>query len=429
WLRMIWSSRGQGRLPLDGTVRVVSEVAEALAEAHEQGVGHFAVRPEHIWFEQAPAGTYARLGGFGHTLLRHEVTLLDAHQASRPILVDHWAPETLDAPEGRAWLDSMGLISAQSFDAQWGDAAIPRAELDPSPVFTDHASVDVFGLAVLAYRCLTGAHPYVAKETATAWRDALEGLSQGQLIPPRDHGLELPAAVWRVLQSGLARDPGARPPSVVAFARALNAALPKAVGKPSARLSAIRPAVASSVQLDALHEPEPSGDEGISTEGPVLWGPEGPPLEGEPDDANGDTPPPVPSTHSAADPEGDEPSWDPEPLDAHGPRVRYLATALAVLVLTNLLTLALLTGGVEVPSHLRLEAAPDGVRWSTLTQEGAESDLEEPPELLPPDQAARYRIVLPGQRPIELRWNPLREPKTLLMTLPQPATPADAPQP
>lgn len=400
--------RSQGRLPLDGTARVIREVAEALTEAHEQGFGHFAVRPEHVWFEQAPSGTYARLGGFGHTLMRHELTLLDVAQASRPIHVDHFAPETLSDPEGRAWLDSMGLDTPQTFDAQWGDAPVPRAELDPSPTPSSPVSADTFALAVLAYRCLTGAHPYVPDDVE-AWRDALEPLAEAELIPPEEHGLELPSAVWRILQSGLARDPGARPPSAVDFARELDAAISS--GAPSlSRSSAIRPALSS--RSSARRPAIPAPDEGEpSPDGPALWGPDGPPDE-EPADPQ-KTPREV----------TDDP-WTPDDEEAllDHPRVRYLATALVVLVVTNLLTLGLLTGAAGAPP-LRLQAEPEGARWHEVSAEGVIGEPEEEaPAALPPDREVRYRLVPPGEAeaPIDLRWLPNSDARILKVTFPQP---------
>jgi Protein kinase domain len=80
---------------------------------------------------------------------------------------------------------------------------------------------DVYALACIAFEALVGSEPFV-RETEAA---ALEA----HVHDPRPVASEVGAAVGHrvdeVLQSGMARDPGARPPSAGAFARALATAL------------------------------------------------------------------------------------------------------------------------------------------------------------------------------------------------------------
>lgn len=334
----------QGRLPLSGTVQVIGEVARGLAALHVQGLGHLAVRPEHVSFGELPGGTVTRLGGLGLSLLRHELTL-----ASPASSVGHIAPGTEESQSSsRAWQEA---LRGRQDSGDW-DSELPSTDDAPtSPSPTDPAAFDVFGLAVLTYRCLTGRHPFL--ETDVAGEDpgeTLRPVDEREPSPPAEHGIEIPAAVWQVLRSGLARDPGARPPGALAFAEALeSAATPPAVVR-----EAPRPA------------PLPAAS-------------------------------PAPAVAIEAPPESARPSW--------------MGIAIAVLAVTNLATLIVLFQGGRPPV---VATEPPGAVWVApvdINPDGPmpRADSEGAPEASRSGRSltrkGSWRIHSPGAEPVEIVWD------------------------
>ncbi|MEM9038167.1 MAG: serine/threonine-protein kinase [Actinomycetota bacterium] len=78
---------------------------------------------------------------------------------------------------------------------------------------------DRYALAVLAYEAVTGASPYPEVATPIAM---LGHHAATEPIPPTEHRPDLPAGVEAALLHGLEKDPDRRPPTGVAFARALR---------------------------------------------------------------------------------------------------------------------------------------------------------------------------------------------------------------
>ena len=378
--------RHQGRLPLDGTLKVIEEVSLALDEAHKAGFGHLGVRTEHIWFEQTPSGAYARLGGFGCCLLKHEIGLIDAQAQMGGVWVDHLAPESFDSEESRHWRQSLTGTFRPGFDGEWAEQPVMQDSVDVSPSPIEPIAFDVFGLAVVAYRCLTGAHPYVHSDESSLAKQ-FKALSSAELVPPSSHGVEVSDAIWKVLRQGLSRDPGGRPSSALDFAQALRDAAgdevePEAVAAP----------VSSTSELAAV---------GIH-DGPTLF--EG--LGSMESDEELDLDIDVELPRAA-------PSDDPMAF-FEAPMARYLGAAAVLLLFTNLLTLMLLAGSGSAPTPVA--ATQDDVSWSVMGEDGQFEALEEPPAELNGDKDAVWRLYAPGVDPVELEWTP-SEGKGLRITL------------
>lgn len=325
----------QGQLPLDGLVRVISELAEALEELHAQGRGHWAVRPEHVWFEDTPTGTWARLGGAGCVLLAHELRAIEPYAAPDAALpFDHLAPETFDDPGCARWLDTFGPDAERDEDDAgdtWREPLPVAQDVAPSPEPQDHVAADVFALAVLAYRGLVGAHPFMREEDSP-WRAKLQMMKQAELIDPSDRGVELAPEVWRVLRGGLTIDPGARPTRALEFAERLRKA---ARGQPATtKLSAVGPRSPDPTR-ETFHEIPALDAAPSEPAGPLLWSDDpGAALDAELDAMLG----PDLGEH---DPRGGaRGAVETLSLFEH-PVVRYLVAGLVVLVVTNLLTLLL----------------------------------------------------------------------------------------
>lgn len=350
----------QGRLPLGGTVQVVQELAEALEEAHALGFGHFAVRPELVWFEETAHGTHARLGCWGQSLLRHELMLVDgARLDGMASWFNHLAPETFSEAASHRWLQSL-TMEGGAFDGEWGEEVFAAQDPGPSPGPADPMAFDVFGLAILTCRCLTGEHPFVPDGQEWTLAQQLRALEIGEPRHPSELGVELPAAVWNTLRSGLARDPGARPAGAMAFARKLA----EAAGVTGGAVElAPRPALAGPQTVAARR-------------------------------AEVDSPP------AARRPAAGEASAPEEPPMAHR-AVRYLVAVAVVLLATNLLTLFLL-GLEEDTSDVTLLPVPADATWTRVDGgTGVERTgvggrhLAELPE-------GRYRLDSDGSHSVEI---------------------------
>jgi serine/threonine-protein kinase len=161
-----------GRLPPDAAVRIASQVASALAAAHEAGIVHRDVSPGNILLD---AGGNARLTDFG--------------------IADDAADETAVTATGTL----VGTLRYVAPEQLRGEPATPAS--------------DLFGLAAVTYEMLAGRPVYEAMTPV--------GLVEAQRrgAPPIEHlDPHLDAAV----RAGLAPDPRDRPPSVGAFASALS---------------------------------------------------------------------------------------------------------------------------------------------------------------------------------------------------------------
>jgi serine/threonine protein kinase len=160
---------GHGPLEIDDVLSIVSQVAEALDYAHEQGVLHHDVRPANIHLD----GKTARLADF---------LLLEAVGAT-PV---YMAPEQLDE------------TSAEASDGR----------------------SDIYALGVVVYEMLTGSPPF--KGTAT--EVAAAHLTQ-RPTPPRVHNPDLLPALDAILLKALAKQPQNRYQTAGELANALYEAV------------------------------------------------------------------------------------------------------------------------------------------------------------------------------------------------------------
>ncbi len=166
------------------TVAMLAQVAAGLDAAHAAGAVHRDVKPENILVADTPAGERAVLGDFGIGLLMNEPGSRLTADSQVLGTADYIAPEQVDA-------------------AEVGTAA------------------DVYSLACVAYRMLSGEVPFPAETsvgTLLAHRSASRP-SACALAP------ELPAEVDAVLAEGMAVDPADRPAGAGAFVRRLEWAL------------------------------------------------------------------------------------------------------------------------------------------------------------------------------------------------------------
>jgi serine/threonine-protein kinase len=167
-------------------VHLLGQVASALDAAHEQGLTHRDVKPANVLIAAGKGverADHAYLTDFGLTKQRGSETGLTQSGAFMGTL-DYIAPEQIEGKpvDGRA---------------------------------------DQYGLACVAFQCLTGRAPFTREtDIATAMAHLREAPPSAVEIRP-----DLPAAADAVLARALAKRPGDRFPSCESFVAALRQAL------------------------------------------------------------------------------------------------------------------------------------------------------------------------------------------------------------
>jgi len=166
-------------------VKLVRQLADALAAAHQAGIIHRDLKPENIMYD-ARAQT---------------VKLLDfgiARDAELP-------------PEERLTRTGffVGTLQYVAPEALSGELVDGRA--------------DIYSLATITYYLLSGRHPYVGRSPRELFQQLL---SEPPLpLSQAGKGLNVPPGIEAAVMRGLARHPADRQPTVSAFAEALEAGL------------------------------------------------------------------------------------------------------------------------------------------------------------------------------------------------------------
>ncbi len=172
----------EGKLPVADAVRILHEVADALAHAHAEGVIHRDIKPENILLE----GGHAVLTDFG-------VARALAESRSGGRLTD----------TGLA-LGTPGYMSPEQ--------AAGERHVD--------ARADVYALAVVGYEMLAGFPPFAGPTARAVIAAHLTATPK----PLTDARPETPAAVANAVARALAKDPSARLRTAAEFRDAIGAA-------------------------------------------------------------------------------------------------------------------------------------------------------------------------------------------------------------
>ncbi|HKE13595.1 MAG TPA: serine/threonine-protein kinase [Kofleriaceae bacterium] len=174
--------RRRRRLGPDKMQVLAIQVASALDEAGAKGIVHRDIKPQNLFLlERAGAAPMWKILDFGASkLAQHSGTLTEGRVVGTPA---YMAPE-----QAR------------------GESVTPRA--------------DVYALAAIAYRCLTGRPPYSGKDLPTTLYNVCYSM------PPQPSSVaELPGPVDSVLAVGLAKTARDRFESASELAGAIGAAL------------------------------------------------------------------------------------------------------------------------------------------------------------------------------------------------------------
>ena len=186
----------EGALPIPDAVRLLRELADALAYAHAQGVVHRDLKPENVLL----SGGHAVVADFG---IAKAVAAATQHTAA-------------DAPALTATGVSVGTPAYMAPEQAVGDRN------------TDHRA-DLYALGVIAYEVLAGAHPFGARTA--------QGLVAAHLTeapPPLGaRRSDVPPALAALIAQLLAKEPAERPQSAELVVEALDAISASPVPAPS----------------------------------------------------------------------------------------------------------------------------------------------------------------------------------------------------
>ena len=171
-----------GELAIDESVRLLREVAEALAHAHERGVVHRDVKPENVLF-----------------------------MAGHALLADFGVAKALADPTSAADVTEAGMAIGSP-----GYMAPETAAGETS----DHRA-DVYAFGVLAYEVLGGQHPFAGLGPAQM---VLAHLTR-EAPPLRQLRPNVPAELEALVMRCLAKNPGERWQSATEVARRLDLVL------------------------------------------------------------------------------------------------------------------------------------------------------------------------------------------------------------
>lgn len=176
--------RREGALPIPEAVRLIRELADALAYAHGEGVMHRDLKPDNV-------------------LLSH----------GHAVVADFGVAKAIVAAT-RAHVAGAALTSAGVALGTPAYMAPEQALADPT---TDHRA-DLYSLGVVAYELLTGTPPFTGRlgRQLVAAHIAEAPPSLAARCP------EAPKALVRLIKELLAKDPSARPQSAGAVIRILD---------------------------------------------------------------------------------------------------------------------------------------------------------------------------------------------------------------
>ena len=179
-----------GRLPVEDALRIASQVADALAYAHDRGIVHRDVKPENILLEDG-----------------------------RAVVTDFGIARCLDG------------VGASGF-ATTGLAMGTPAYMSPEQVAGETAldgRADLYGLACVLYEMLTGRPPFTGGSMA---RLAVQHLAETP-TPVNVLRPAVPAGVAAAIGRALAKAPEDRFATTTGFARALTMPAPVPVERQS----------------------------------------------------------------------------------------------------------------------------------------------------------------------------------------------------
>ncbi|HJS43851.1 MAG TPA: serine/threonine-protein kinase, partial [Gemmatimonadales bacterium] len=188
----------EGELPLRDAVRILKDVADALAYAHARKVVHRDIKPDNV--------------------------LLSGHHA---VVADFGVAKAVSQAKTESGLTSVGVaLGTPAYMAP------EQAAGDPN---VDHRA-DIYAFGAMAYEMVTGRPPFAG----LAPHQMLAAHVTEPVVPVTDHRPTLPPALAALIMACLAKNPADRPQSAEEIRTALEA-----MGTPSGGSLAITSPVAT----------------------------------------------------------------------------------------------------------------------------------------------------------------------------------------
>ncbi len=178
----------KGPLPIRRVVRLAAQIADGLAKAHEAGVVHRDLKPENL---KLTGDGLVKILDFGLAKSAAPTEANDTTMATEP---------ALSTEPGRV----LGTSSYMSPEQARGQEVDPRS--------------DQFAFGSVLYEMATGRQAFAGDTEA----DTLAAILRQEPEPPESSGTSMPAALRRVLERCLAKDPAARYESTRDLARELQ---------------------------------------------------------------------------------------------------------------------------------------------------------------------------------------------------------------
>ena len=198
----------EGRTDLESTIRIGTQVAAALAAAHDKGIVHRDLKPENIYVCNHPDyPDYVKVFDFGIAKLI-EKSPAATHQTRAGYV--------------------LGTPLYMSPEQCTGEESL------------DHRS-DVYSLGIVLYQMITGVVPFNAPTMA----GIVKGHISEQPIPPRKHNDSIPAELEELILLALAKDPDDRVPDMRTMRSMLEACDPSGASVDLTPVAAVQTPVSS----------------------------------------------------------------------------------------------------------------------------------------------------------------------------------------
>jgi Tol biopolymer transport system component len=189
----------QPHIPLSQALRLTSDILSALEYAHQQGIVHRDIKPENILLE----GEEAILADFG---IAQAITAAGSERLTRTGL-------------------ALGTLTYMSPEQATGQGQVDRRS-------------DIYSMGCVFYEMIVGEPPFTGSPQSV--------MAQHLTATPRplkSPEEPVPTSVVRAVARSMAKDPGDRYPTAVAFARALESSPETSAPSPRARNIALAGAI------------------------------------------------------------------------------------------------------------------------------------------------------------------------------------------
>jgi serine/threonine protein kinase len=242
--------QSQPRPALPLVADLLDQVGLALEEAHRHGIVHRDLKPDNIWLEPNGRGGYTiKVLDFGVAKMKlpgdpqplpvpesgtaissgplpvageGETAVMDLRQEDRRSPIRGLAEEAETIAMAQVVSGpSSGSLGSDGGQTMPGSLVGTPTYMSPEQAMgreTDFRS-DIYSLAVVAYSLVYGELPFTGKAS-----ELIEFHRSGNPRPP-SHVANVPRDVSNAVLAGLARDPAARPPSAIEFARQFHNAV------------------------------------------------------------------------------------------------------------------------------------------------------------------------------------------------------------